>query len=167
MKALLLATILPFFLISCSSTETQTKLKTYEYSNIHFSAQPNNDQIKTLKDQGFSTIINLRDPKEHNEALEKETSKDVGLNYYNIPFYKNSKLDDQYISKVTKAVMKHRKEGKILIHCSSGNRAALWVGGHFHKDHKFSKEKSVELAKSLGLTKKGALTKLEKYLEKK
>ena len=66
---------------------------------------------------------------------------------------------------MTTAVKKHRKKGKVLIHCASGNRVGVWLGGHFHKDHGFSKEESLALAKKLGLTQEQAIANVKKYLK--
>jgi hypothetical protein len=74
------------------------------------------------------------------------------MNYYNIPFDSKNAMIDYYIMTVTSKVMKHKDEGKMLTPCSSKNKVALWLGAHFKKDHKFSNEKSLRLAKILGLT---------------
>lgn len=139
-------------------------LNSYRYDNLYFSGQPSHADLKKLKDQGFKTVINLRGPKEYDERAEKKIVKRDGLNYYNVPFYKNSKLTNEYISSVTSKVMKHRRDGKILVHCSSGNRVGIWLGGHFYKDHGLSKKESIKMANDLGLTKKGAEKKLRAFL---
>jgi protein tyrosine phosphatase (PTP) superfamily phosphohydrolase (DUF442 family) len=134
---------------------------------IYFSAQPVTSDFSVLKNNGFKTIINLRDKNEgdYKESTESSEVKRLGMNYYNIPFTMKMDMTDEYIEKVTSNVMKHRKEGKILIHCSSGNRVAIWLGGHFKKDHKFSNEKSLMLAKELGLNNSTAEEKLKAYLK--
>jgi protein tyrosine phosphatase (PTP) superfamily phosphohydrolase (DUF442 family) len=141
-------------------------LKANRFSNLYLSAQPSLEDLRDLKKQGFSTVINLRGPKEYDEKAERNLLKTQGVNYYNIPFYKNSKLTDEYITSVTKKVMKHRKEGKLLVHCSSGNRVGIWLGGHFYKDHGLSKDESIKMAKDLGLTKEAAEKKLRLFLDK-
>lgn len=139
----------------------------HRWGNIYFSGQPNASVLKNLKADGFATIINLREKTEgpYVESWEQETIKKLGMTYYNVPFSMKDEMNDGYVELVTSKVMKHRKEGKILIHCSSGNRVAVWLGAHFKKDHKFSEDKSLELAKELGLTKPKAEKKLLTYLK--
>lgn len=137
------------------------------FKDIYFSKQPALNDFEALKKQGFTHVINLRDPSEHDEQAEQDKLKTLGIQYTNIPFKSADELSDAYIASVTQAVMAHRKEGKTLVHCSSGNRVAVWVGGHFYKDHHFSKEASVQTAEAAGLTKAPAKAKLQAYLADK
>ena len=139
------------------------ELKANQYSNLYFSGQPSNEDFKKLKEQGFAAIINLRTKNEYNEKNEKELAKKLKINYYNIPFSMKDKLETDLVNRITSSVVKHRKEGKILVHCSSGNRVGIWLGAHFYKDHKYTKEKSLETAKELGLNKSTAIKKLMSY----
>ena len=171
--------LLPLFALACAQTPNQKQslteqnitigqnLKANRYSNIYFSSQPSTEDIKTLKEQGFTHIVNLRPSSEYDEASERKTTKEVEMIYSQVPFKKSNSLTDPFISKVTKAVVKHRKKGKTLVHCGSGNRAALWVGGHFHKDHKYDKEASIEMAQKMGMTSEKMLEKLKVYLKNK
>lgn len=142
-------------------------LSARKFSNIYFSGQPQEKDFKILKKQGFALVVNLRDPKEHDEANEKKQVNQTGIEYVNIPFASSASLDDPFIEEVTKEVLKHRQKGKILIHCSSGNRAGVWAGGHFYKDHGYTKQKSIEISQQLGVTSRGALDKLKLYLDAK
>lgn len=151
-----------------SNVKITKSFKGNRWGNIYFSKQPNGKVLKKLRKAGFKTVINLRKKKEGSyvESWEAGVVKNQGLNYYNVPFDMSKPLTDDYISSVTDKVMKHRDEGKILIHCSSGNRVAVWLGGHFKKDHEFSNKKSLKLAKELGLNNRGAENKLDAYLRK-
>ena len=142
-------------------------LRANRYGNIYFSAQPDKASLKQLKDKGFRTVINLRGKEEgaYKESDERKKIKSEGLNYYNIPFDMKKKLTREYVKSVTKKVVKHRSEGKVLVHCSSGNRVGVWLGAHFKDDHKLSDEESVDLAKELGLNNPKAISKLRSYLQ--
>ncbi len=124
------------------------------------------DYIK-LKTQEFKTVINLRSAKEYDESSEKKSLKKIGLNYINIPFPSTRPLDDTLIDKITTEVVKARAKGKVLIHCSSGNRVGVWLAGHFYKDHKASKVESMAIAKKLGLSAPTAIEKAQNYLKEK
>lgn len=139
----------------------------HRWSNIYFSGQPNQKSIKSLKQEGFSAVINLRQTSESNysEKWEKDLVMKQGLAYYHHPFNMSSELTDDYINQVTKSIVKNRKKGKVLVHCSSGNRVGVWLGAHFKKDHGFSNQESLKLAEELGLQKAAAINKLKSYLE--
>jgi protein tyrosine phosphatase (PTP) superfamily phosphohydrolase (DUF442 family) len=175
MKKILALTIL-LFLASCISSPTIEKISTTtigqsleakKYSNIYFSAQPSDQDLNQLKADGFALVINLRAPSEHDVTREKKLVESLKMKYANIPFNMDKPLDDDYISKVVKVVAANRTDGKILIHCSSGNRVGVWAGAHFFKDHKYSKAKSVKVAETIGVNNPKAMQKLESYLSTK
>lgn len=147
-----------------NSVQIGDNLDTFHYKDIYFSKQPSVADFAKLKEQGFAHIINFRETSEHDVAAEKKQVESLGMVYTHLPFPKE-KLSKEFIDKVTGNVVKHRKEGKTLIHCSTGNRVALWVGGHFYRDHNYSKEKSLTTAKENGLNNPEAISKLEKFLD--
>ncbi len=163
-----------FFLGACahknypeeSNVQITKDLVGNRWGNIYFSKQPSKANLESLNANKFKTVINLREKKEkgYNESWERRIAKEQQLNYYNIPFSMKNEMSDEYVEQVTSIVMKHRKEGKTLIHCSSGNRVGVWLGAHLKKDHKLSNKESLSLAKKLGLTNKKAIKKLENYL---
>ncbi|MFK7825190.1 MAG: sulfur transferase domain-containing protein [Oligoflexales bacterium] len=138
------------------------------YSDIYFSGQPSDSDLQLLKKQGFIAVINLRRSQEDQylEKNERQKVAELGLKYENLPINPGQAISDNFIDSVTLLVKKHRGSGKILIHCSSGNRVGMWLGGHFYKDHKFSKQESMDLAIRLGLKKEKAIEKVENYLKK-
>jgi protein tyrosine phosphatase (PTP) superfamily phosphohydrolase (DUF442 family) len=167
---IILFTIL-FSLISCSQVPINnndyiigTTLETYRYGNLLFSRQPTINELKDIKKDNVKTVINLRKKSEYNEKEERDFLVNSGIKYINIPF---DKLTDVYIDEVTRAVVENRKNGKVLIHCSSGNRVGIWLGGHFYKDHNYTKENALKKAKELGLTKAKAVEKVKAYLNTK
>lgn len=166
--------LISFFLFSCSHAPSKLEsdvkigqeLTANRYSNIYFSKQPEKKDLETLKENGFVAVINLRLPKEHKAKEEKKIVTSNGLAYYNMPFDMKKELTNKYIDQVTAKIKAHRKEGKVLLHCSTGNRAAIFAGAHFYKDHGQSKEEAFLTAKKLGLNKKKAIEKLQKYFSK-
>jgi protein tyrosine phosphatase (PTP) superfamily phosphohydrolase (DUF442 family) len=177
MKIIAMFTVLSFLAVGCAqhNKKEQTNIKItkslvgHKYGNIYFSGQPSKEDLLKLKESDFSAVINLREKKENNyfESWEKEIVTKQGIVYKNIPFSMKKELTDEYIKSVVSEVVKNRKKGKVLVHCSSGNRAALFVGGHFLKDHNYSKENAMKIAKEYGLKKEKAQQKLQSYLDKK
>ena len=139
-------------------------LGAFHFKDIYFSSQPSSEDIAKLKAQGFVHVINFRGTSEHDVAAEKQRVESLGMIYSHIPF-PNGPLNKEFIDEVTASVVKYRKEGKTLIHCSSGNRVAVWVGGHFYLDHKYSKENAFIMAKEMGLDNPDSAAKLQHFLE--
>lgn len=137
------------------------------YSDIYFSGQPPLDQLRQLKEQGFENIVNLRQANEgaYSAVIEEKKVKEAGLNYAHIPLKGHTPLTDEKIAEITQAIVKNRELGKTLVHCSSGNRVALWVGGHFYNDHGLSKEDAYKIALKAGLTKEAIQETLNNYLD--
>ena len=144
-------------------------LNASQYSNLYFSGQPSMKDFEELKKEGFVAVINLRSEKEENydQARESDKIKELKMAYEHVAFDKDAELSDELIKEITSKVSMYKKKGKVLIHCSSGNRVGLWLGGHFFKDHKYSKEESKKIAQKLGLKKNEAIEKLEAYLQSK
>ncbi|MCB9061028.1 MAG: dual specificity protein phosphatase family protein [Halobacteriovoraceae bacterium] len=127
------------------------KTKLYQYKNLYFSGQITDDEISLLKSKGISTVINIRQKNEHDEASEKKLVTKQGLEYFNIPFnIKN--FSQETIDTITNQVVDSRKKGGVLIHCASGGRVGIWLGAHFYKDHKLSKEEALKKAEENGLS---------------
>ena len=177
MKTALNLLISFFILASCSHHSAQEEtnvqvakgLKGHRYSDIYFSSQPSENSLKDLKNNGFVAVINLREKKEgkYQESWESKIVKAEGLNYYNVPFSMKDDMSDEYVKKVTSKIHLHRRDGKILVHCRTGNKVGIWLGAHFHKDHAYSKTDARGMARKLGLTNKKAMAKLNTYLKGK
>ena len=142
-------------------------LKAYQYMNVFFSGQPNEANYAELKKAGFASVINLRQENEgtYMEADEEKAVLKLDMNYTHIPMSGKDQLDNEMVDRISRALKKHRKEGKTLIHCGSGGRVALWLGGHFFRDHKFSKKEAMRLAQDLGLSSPAHQKNLKRYLD--
>lgn len=132
------------------------------FHNIHMSGQPDQATLLSLKDADFTMVINIRSPEEMSFD-EKTLVENNGLAYHMIPLLKDGKIQDSAVNQILSAI-KSANSGKILLHCSSGNRVAAWLGSHFYRDHKISLEKSVAYAKQAGITKKGAEALLRHFI---
>lgn len=139
-------------------------LSAHQYKNLYFSGQPDDKDFMELKKQGFTHIVNLRRETEYEERQEQRLVKKLGMNYSHHPFPLDLKVNDDYVDRVTSSVIKHAKEGKTLVHCSTGNRVGIWLGAHFKKDHKQSSKQAFETAEKLGLEKEAAKKALREYL---
>ncbi len=90
---------------------------------------------KYIKKLGIKTIINLRgiNPKTHWWQREKKLAKELGVNFYNIPFNAGNFSSKKNLYKLL-YLYEHAPK-PILIHCRngadrSGEAAALWILEH-------------------------------------
>ena len=87
--------------------------------------QPTMAQIVALKQAGFRTIVNLREPAEYDAAAEEAAAKENGLDYINIPVSREAPKAEQ-----VDAFLKLMKEARtpVFIHCGTANRVAgFWM----------------------------------------
>lgn len=147
-----------------SSVDLGTSFKPHRFEEIYFSGQPAEGDWKLLKEKGFNAVINLRTAAEYGEVSERNAVLAEGLVYVSVPMDREQPIEKALVDAVTKAVKDNRGRGKILVHCSSGNRAALWAGAHFYLDHGLSKADAGKMAQTLGLSQESAKTKLEEFL---
>ena len=133
-----------------------------EYHGIYFSGQPDAEGLKAFKLAGVTTVINLR-PEDEMSTLEFDEAAEVralGLEYHNYPWPRPDAIES--IERV--ATEKHRAGEKVLIHCSSGNRAGGWFAIHLRKGHGMNLEDAFGTAKAAGLSRESTQQQVREYL---
>ncbi|MCB0350975.1 MAG: dual specificity protein phosphatase family protein [Bdellovibrionales bacterium] len=127
----------------------------YTRSNTYFMGQPTPAALDAAKADGVTTVINLRTPEEINSLKYKpsEEAKKRGLNYYNYPVNSKEPLDIATLDKIEKTFVLHHKKGeKVIVHCTSGQRAATWFAYHLRNAHGENLQKALSEARDVGLT---------------
>jgi uncharacterized protein (TIGR01244 family) len=112
-------------------------------------AQPTVSQIAALAQEGFRTIVNLREPSEFDASAEETAARDVGLRYISIPVKtaepKTEQLD---------AFLRATADPDIypaFLHCGSGNRiGAFWMVRRVLTDN-WSVEAAEKEAREIGM----------------
>jgi uncharacterized protein (TIGR01244 family) len=112
-------------------------------------AQPNVSQIAALAQDGFRTIVNLREPNEYDSAAEEAAAREVGLRYINIPVRtaepKEEQLDTFLRVTANPAIY------PAFLHCGSGNRiGAFWMVRRVLADH-WAVEQAEKEAAQIGM----------------
>lgn len=138
--------------------------RTHRFANIYFGGQPSLDDQAALAAAGVRSVVNLRPAGEYDEGAEAAKWRALGVAYQHVPIEKGQSPSPEWLKKVTAAVVQHRAEGKVLVHCSSGNRVGLWIGGHFAADHGLSAEDALKMAEMLGLSHPAAVARMRAYL---
>lgn len=126
-------------------------LAAQNYGDIFFSGQPTEAQLKELRKQGFATVISLRSTSESEGYNEAQTAKSNGLDFVRIPISNPKEMTPEKVDEITKAVSGGKSKGRVLVHCASGGRVGLWAGAHFKKDHGYSEEQAMKVAKGIGM----------------
>ena len=149
--------------------ETGSGYEYYSVNDMYFiGPQPTAENIKEFKsDLDIGVVINLRSRRE-NKKLDfdpKKVSKSVGIAYHNIPLMKRGAPSDMAMAKIEKIIMQN--DGKrVLLHCSSGNRAAAWYAAYMAKKTRMTTDAAIENAKKVGLRNKKLKMQLSSYFEK-
>lgn len=141
--------------------ETATGYKMKQYGKIYIGAQPKAVDFIKLRQEGFVAVVNLRNHKEdgkYNEKWERNNSLLSGMSYYHVGFDpKKDKISKAFVNKIKVPVNIEKEKGKVLIHCASGNRAAMWVAANEYLNLKATPEQAKKVGISLGVKKKPLL----------
>jgi uncharacterized protein (TIGR01244 family) len=99
--------------------------------DMFIAGQPTPRALKALKDQGVTTVINLRMPQEMERVGfdEKKLIEEFGMKYVYIPMRGGTgemSYSPQTLAKFSEAMM--QAEGKVLLHCTVAWRAShIWA----------------------------------------
>ncbi len=91
---------------------------------VWLGSQPTAEGLVNVRDAGATLVINAR-PSEEMSFPEESVVRGLGMEYRSLPFTAKT-LDARTIDNFLDVMREH--EGRVLLHCSSGNRvAALWA----------------------------------------
>jgi uncharacterized protein (TIGR01244 family) len=131
-------------------------------SRLHVSAQPTAEALGKLPAAGVRTVINLRPATEAPDLDEKSVVEKAGMQYRSLPIAGSAGLTKDNVATFDR-LLAEAKEGKVLLHCASGNRVgammalrARWVQGK-------SAEEALSIGKAAGL--KGLETDVKALLQ--
>ncbi|WP_422931298.1 beta-lactamase hydrolase domain-containing protein [Singulisphaera sp. PoT] len=135
---------------------------------ITIADQPTAEDLEALKGQGYVGVVNLRNDGEPEQPLstsaEGEKVKGLGLDYVHYGVG-SAPLTEQGVTAVSDFLSKHGADGKVLVHCRKGARAAALVLLHEAKLQHWSPEEALANGRAMGLEVEGGLKNLvENYL---
>ncbi|MDR3440028.1 beta-lactamase hydrolase domain-containing protein [Telmatospirillum sp.] len=91
---------------------------------IEVAGQPTAEEVKGLKAEGFTTVVNMRRDGEADQPLspaeEGRAAQAAGLDYHHIPVDPNDLQPEQ--AAALKKVLEEAK-GPVFLHCAGGPRA--------------------------------------------
>jgi uncharacterized protein (TIGR01244 family) len=136
--------------------------------NLIIADQPTATDLEALQVQGFVGIVNLRNDGEPEQPIsttaEAEKAKALGLDYIHMGVG-SAPLLEQDVDRVCRFIDDH-KEGKILVHCRKGGRAAAVALLYNALSHGWQPAETAAKGKEIGLDVDGNLrTMVETYLD--
>ena len=119
--------------------------------NVTVGAQPSEDQLQQLDQQGYKSVINFRTDGEDDQPLSPDAEgKQVraqGMSYLHVPVAMgsmNTELVDQFRERYA-ALPK-----PVFAHCKSGKRAGAMVMMHVAVEQGMSGEQTLQKAEQMG-----------------
>jgi uncharacterized protein (TIGR01244 family) len=144
------------------------KVSYYYRSKTYFMPQPTPEALEAAKEQSVTTVINLRTDDETKKLKYRpsEEAKKRGLNYYEFPIDKDEVPSKEKLEAIEAAYMSHHKKGeKVIVHCSSGERAAGWFSYHLRTTHKENVDVAIKQAQAVGLKNEKLINNFKKAIE--
>ncbi len=119
--------------------------------NVTVGAQPSEDQLQQLDQQGYKSVINFRTDGEDDQPLSPDAEgKQVraqGMSYLHVPVAMgsmNTELVDQFRERYA-ALPK-----PVFAHCKSGKRAGAMVMMHVAAEQGVNGEQTIQKAEQMG-----------------
>jgi uncharacterized protein (TIGR01244 family) len=129
--------------------------------------QPTEAELPVLKQEGFTGVVNLRNPGEPDQPMDPEDEgqriRALGMDYLHLGV-SSVPLTEGLVAQLQGFLDQHAK-GKVLVHCRKGSRAANMVLLHFALAEGWKPSELEAKGKAMGLeVERGPLTLVENYL---
>ncbi len=131
--------------------------------------QPTEADLAALKAVGFVGVVNLRTDGEPDQPLsteaEGEKARALGLDYIHMGIG-SAPLLEMEVDAACRFIDEHAKQGKVLVHCRKGGRAAAMVLLYEALEHGWTPAEAAAKGAAMGLEVGGGLrTMVETYLD--
>lgn len=126
-----------------------------------FASQPSQQDFALAKDEGFETIVNLRQDSEL-PWEERRIVEGLGMNYVHEPISGVRDLTDERLGQLRELLRDVKKPA--MIHCASSNRVgAIWYVSRV-LDQGVSPDAALAEAKRAGLRSEALIDRVQKYV---
>jgi uncharacterized protein (TIGR01244 family) len=130
--------------------------------NMWISAQPSAADFALAKEEGITTVINLR-PHEEMSWDEQAAVKELGMTYLNLPIERNKPFS-KAVFDMLDVVVADRSEEQMLIHCSSANRVGAWLATWLVREKGMRVDPSILVGRRAGMTNKALEDRVREFL---
>ncbi len=118
---------------------------------LYVGAQPTEEQLKQLADDGFQVVVNLRTEGENEQPLspqaEGEKVMELGMQYLNIPVSMQN-MRPELVSQFREQIAK--LAGPVYVHCHKGKRAGAFAMMHTSIEAGHTGEQTLQMAEQMG-----------------
>jgi uncharacterized protein (TIGR01244 family) len=122
--------------------------------------QPTRDEILALPEEGYAAVVNLRRDGEREQPLgtaeEGEEARSAGLAYLH-EGVGGAPLTPEGVDAVCRFVDEQSANGKVLLHCLKGGRAAAMAVVYLARKEGWPPQEAVAKGQELGLNVEGNL----------
>ena len=148
--------------------------KTPQLGHVVYGRQPDEATIPMLKERGFTHIVSVRYDDEPANFDARKVIEDNGMTFTQISYLKGSIKDpasERTVDDASLTLIKNlleetaNNDGKVLLHCASGQRAAAALGSILYRDYGYSKDDARAYAEKAGLTSKNTGAIYDRYIE--
>ncbi len=117
--------------------------------NVYIAGQPSPEALAAASAQGIDTVINLRTAGEmrYDEASKAES---YGLAYHQVPVAGADGFTPEALAQLHSLVA-DAGDGKVLVHCASGNRAGGWLAHYLIEQQNVDIEEAFAAGRRAGL----------------
>ncbi len=130
---------------------------------LYFSGQPDAAGFEAAREAGVDLVIDLRMPGER-EWNEADTVSGLGMQYLNVPVCREGPGFDRDAMERLHALVAEEPDRKILLHCSSGNRASAWYAVHLVEHYDLPVDQALEVAGRTGLDRPALMGRVREYV---
>ena len=137
----------------------------HKLGDIYLGGQPAQADFRLLKEQGITSIINLRHPSE-TDWYEGAIVEEFGMAYLQLPIQGREDLTDELFDEAL-AALKSNETGKTLVHCTACSRVgAIWYAYRVLEEDAKPAEAEQE-ARMAGMRSDWLLEAAQEYVERK
>lgn len=142
LKYLILLLVVPLTVTSEENTRINEILNFYQITDtIGTGGQPTPDQFTSIRDAGFTSVINLAMPDSPNALVnEGEIVTKLGMTYIHIPVpWQSPSIQDleRFLG-----FMEILQKQKIFVHCAANYRASAFTNRHLRLNQNLPEEKA-------------------------
>lgn len=137
----------------------------HRVGTLYLADQPDRAGLERARKSGVTVVVNVREPEEM-AWDERAAAEELGLAYVAVPIAREGPLSEEALERIDAVVEQHAGE-EVLVHCSTGNRAAAWLATHLAGERRMSTSDALAVAERAGMTKEDTAAKTREYLQRR
>lgn len=121
--------------------------------DVFIGGQPTEAGLREMREQGVTTVVNLRTPEEMKRIGfdEAALAKELGMKYVYLPVRGNAEYpySPETVTRFAEAL--RHADGKVLLHCTVGWRASHLWAAYLIKDRGVAQDSALANARAINL----------------